>query len=69
MIYEADIFKEKGFERKECVECGRNFWTLDPERETCGDTPCDDYTFIEDPPIKDDYTLPEMEEEFLSFFE
>jgi len=68
-IYEVGLFEENDFYRKECVSCGRNFWTLDPERDTCGDTPCDEYTFIDNPPIDKDYTRSEMEEEFLSFFE
>ncbi len=68
-IYEVELFEENDFYRKECVSCGRNFWTLDPDRETCGDTPCDEYSFIGDPPIDKDYTRSEMEEEFLSFFE
>lgn len=68
-IYEVEIFQERGFQRKECESCGRNFWTLDQDRRTCGDTPCDDYTFIDDPPIEKEYTHSEMEDEFLSFFE
>lgn len=68
-IYEVEIFQEQGFQRKECESCGRNFWTLDPDRRTCGDTPCDEYTFIDDPPIDKEYTHSEMENEFLSFFE
>lgn len=38
--YEVSLFKEKGFVRKQCKICGTNFWTLDPDRETCGDTRC-----------------------------
>lgn len=68
-IYNVELFEERDFYKKECVECGRTFWTLDPNRKTCGDTPCDEYTFLEDPPIPKDYTHSEMEEEFLSFFE
>ncbi len=68
-IYEVELFQENDFYRKECVECGRKFWTLDPDRTTCGDTPCDEYTFIDNPPIGKDYTRSEMEDEFLSFFE
>ncbi|KXA96878.1 hypothetical protein AKJ37_04200 [candidate division MSBL1 archaeon SCGC-AAA259I09] len=68
-IYEVDLFKEKDFLRKKCEECGRVFWTLDPDRKTCGDTPCDEYNFIGNPPIEKNYTLPEMEKKFLSFFE
>ncbi|KXA90503.1 hypothetical protein AKJ57_04110 [candidate division MSBL1 archaeon SCGC-AAA259A05] len=68
-IYEVGLFEREDFQRKKCSCCGRIFWTLDPERKTCGDTPCDEYTFIGDPPIGNEYTLPEMEEEFLNFFE
>lgn len=68
-IYEVELFQEEEFHRKECKKCERTFWTLDPDRTTCGDTPCDEYTFIEDPPIGKDYTRSEMENEFLSFFE
>ena len=49
-IYEVKLFEREGFERKQCKGCGRTFWTLDPERELCGDTPCVEYTFIGRPP-------------------
>ncbi|MGQ9787913.1 MAG: alanine--tRNA ligase [Candidatus Hadarchaeaceae archaeon] len=68
-IYRVKLFKREGFERKKCPRCGRLFWTLDSERETCGDTPCDEYSFIGDPPTVRKYTLAEMEGAFLKFFE
>ncbi len=68
-IYKVKLFEKEGFYRKECENCGRAFWTLDHGRVTCGDTPCDEYSFIGNPPIKDNYTHSEMEQEFLSFFE
>lgn len=68
-VYEAELFRERDFLKKKCVDCGRTFWTLDPERKTCGDTPCDEYSFIDNPPISKEYNRTEMEEEFLSFFE
>ncbi|KXB02251.1 hypothetical protein AKJ45_01565 [candidate division MSBL1 archaeon SCGC-AAA261F19] len=68
-IYKVALFEEEGFQRKKCSQCGRMFWTLDLDRETCGDTPCDEYTFMGDPPIKREYTPVEMGEEFLNFFE
>ena len=67
-IYQVALFKEKGFERRRCIACGRTFWTLDSERKTCGDTPCDEYTFIGSSPIPKRYTLPKMEKAFLKFF-
>ena len=45
--YEVELFKEKGFIRKTCKVCGSSFWTLDPDREVCGDTKCvGSYEFI-----------------------
>ncbi len=45
--YKVELFKEKGHVRKQCVSCGKMFWTLDPDRETCGDTSCEGgYHFI-----------------------
>lgn len=68
-IYQVELFEEEGFVRKQCPSCGRTYWTLDPERKTCGDTPCVEYTFIGNPPSKRSYSLPEMERMFLKFFE
>lgn len=46
--YEVEFFRERGFIRKKCKICGGFFWTLDPERETCGDVECEEkYRFIE----------------------
>ncbi|WP_297071058.1 alanine--tRNA ligase [Thermococcus sp.] len=63
------MFEEEGWIRKQCPKCGRFFWTLDPNRKTCGDPPCDEYSFIGKPGIPRKYTLDEMREAFLSFFE
>jgi alanyl-tRNA synthetase len=68
-IYRVALFKREGFERKKCTSCGRTFWTLDPQRKTCGDTPCDEYTFIGRPPTRGKYQLAKMERAFLKFFE
>ncbi len=67
--YELEFFKENGFVRKQCVKCGRFFWTVDPDRTVCGDSPCVEYEFIGNPPTRRRYTIAEMREEFLSFFE
>lgn len=60
---------ENGFEKKKCIKCGALFWTKDKYRNTCGEAPCDPYSFLNNPPTKRKYTLEEMREEFLSFFE
>ncbi|MFP4632090.1 MAG: alanine--tRNA ligase [Halobacteriales archaeon] len=67
--YHLDYFEENGFHRKECPECDRGFWTRDESREVCGEPPCGEYTFIGDPAFDDEYTVDEMREEFLSYFE
>ncbi len=67
--YRLEYFEEEGFERKACSECGAHFWTRDHDRETCGEPPCAEYDFIENPGFDREYTLEEMREAFLSFFE
>ena len=67
--YRLDYFEEEGFDRKECPSCGAHFWTRDPDRELCGEPPCAEYGFIDDPGLPEAYSLTEMREAFLSFFE
>ncbi|MFA9515756.1 alanine--tRNA ligase [Halopenitus sp. H-Gu1] len=67
--YRLDYFEEEGFHRRECASCGVHFWTRDADRELCGEPPCEDYSFIGDPGFDEPYTLEEMREAFLSFFE
>ncbi len=66
--YRLDYFDEAGFHRQECSSCGDMFWSR-TERDTCGEPPCAEYGFIDDPGFDDEYTLEEMREVFLSFFE
>ena len=66
--YRLDYFAENGFERQTCSSCGAHFWSR-TERETCGEPPCEDYGFIDDPGFDESYSLVEMREAFLSFFE
>lgn len=60
---------ENGFVRKKCPSCGKYFWTADESREVCGDPPCGTYTFIGSPVFNRKFTLSEMREFYLSFFE
>ncbi|MFB6137302.1 MAG: alanine--tRNA ligase [Halobacteriaceae archaeon] len=66
--YRLEYFEEAGFVRQECSECGARFWAPG-ERATCGEPPCADYGFIDDPGFAESYGLAEMREAFLSFFE
>lgn len=48
--YPHDTMKELGFTRKAC-QCGNNFWTLQPNKTTCGEPSCEGgYSFIDNPP-------------------
>ncbi len=67
--YRLDYFSREGFERKECSGCGAYFWTRDYDRVTCGEPPCENYGFIDNPGFSEEYSLEEMRERFLSFFE
>ncbi|RQW77885.1 MAG: alanine--tRNA ligase, partial [Methanothrix sp.] len=67
--YRLDFFVDEGFQRKKCEKCGKFFWTRDGARKTCGDPPCDPYTFIGSPIFKREHSLDEMREHYLNFFQ
>lgn len=70
--YALPFFKEEGFSRKLCPQCGEYFWTQNADLETCGEAGSDEcgfYTFIGNPATKRKFSLPEMREAFLGFFE
>ncbi len=58
---------DRGYVRKKCPKCGEYFWTLDPGRETCGEAPCEPYSFVGK--RMRDTSLEEVREGFLSFME
>lgn len=66
--YELEFFTSNGFQRKQCKGCRRFFWTLG-NRDTCGEAPCVEYTFIGNPLFKEKMNVHEMRESFLSFLE
>lgn len=66
--YRIPFFLEEGFTRRQCPVCGEFFWTQNPDQNVCGDAPCQDYTFITDPPTRRPFSVGEMREAFLSFF-
>ncbi|MEM2931503.1 MAG: alanine--tRNA ligase [Nitrososphaerota archaeon] len=67
--YSLDFLKDKGFVRARCRVCGEFFWSVDKDREVCGEAPCEAYSFIGKPPTTKKYTLEEMRDSFLGFFE
>lgn len=67
--WKVKLFEDLGFERKVCPKCGKGFWTLDPDRETCPDPACgEEYGFIGHPITKKRYDYIEMWKEFEKFF-
>jgi alanyl-tRNA synthetase len=66
--YELEFFKSNGFQRRQCKSCGKFYWTLG-ENDTCGESPCVEYTFIGKPLLKERQSVHEMRESFLSFLE
>ncbi|MDD1767658.1 MAG: alanine--tRNA ligase, partial [Methanomassiliicoccales archaeon] len=66
--YQLKYFLNNGFTRKQCPKCERYFWSLG-DWDTCGEPPCEEYTFIGASPMKESLGLHEMREVYLSFFE
>ena len=67
------VFHENGYVRKQCRVTSLWFWTADPDRDTCGDTEEDEYTFIGAPLIagfdqRGKALKDAMREAFLGFF-
>ena len=70
--YSLPFFKQTGYVRKLCPKCKEYYWTQNPAQETCGEATsegCSYYTFIGKPATGRSYSLQEMREAFLSFFE
>jgi alanyl-tRNA synthetase len=67
--FAVPFFKENGFSRKKCETCGTHYWTQVAESKNCGDAPCQEYTFIGNPPTRGSHDLNETRKLFLSFFE
>lgn len=66
--FQLAFFIDNHFTRKQCSKCGRHFWSLG-DWDTCGEPPCEEYTFIGRSPMNRSLSLHEMREEYLSFFE
>lgn len=66
---DLQFFHKNGFMRKKCSSCGAHYWTLDKDSKLCGDQPCVEFSFIGKPVGKKPFSLSEVRESFLSFFE
>ena len=71
---DLSVFHDNGYQRKQCRVTDLWFWTCDADRDTCGDTEEDEYTFIGAPLIggfdeRGKALKDAMREAFLGFFE
>jgi alanyl-tRNA synthetase len=67
--FAVPFFRENGYVRKQCESCKSHFWTQKPDEKFCGDSPCVQYSFIGKSPARKAYSVHDMRELFLSFFE
>lgn len=66
--FDLSFFKDNNFHRRICPKCDRAFWTQG-DWETCGEPPCEEYTFIGNSPMSKPMDVHQMREAYLSFFE
>lgn len=68
-FFAVETIKDEGFERYQCSNCERYFWST-TERDVCGEPSCDSgYTFINDPPTEKTFSFETAWNEFSSFME
>jgi alanyl-tRNA synthetase len=68
-MLDLKFFHDNGYQRKTCPTCKEPFWTVDAKRTLCGDSNCEEYSFLGHPLTKKPLTVAQMREAFLSFFE
>jgi len=66
--YRVKLFDELGFFRKECPDCHGFFWTMDQNRITCPEPPCQKYEFLGNPPTSKRFNYLEAWRQVESFF-
>ncbi len=64
----VEIFEKLGYKLQKCKTCGQEFYSQ-IDRDTCGDAPCDEYSFIGNPATDKPYTLYEIQKVFREFLE
>jgi alanyl-tRNA synthetase len=68
--YATDVLRKYGFTRKKCTTCGLFFWTVEPDREVCGDSACSGgFRLFENNPCKRSLSYIEVWQEFSKMFE
>ncbi|MCJ7429513.1 MAG: alanine--tRNA ligase-related protein, partial [Candidatus Nanohaloarchaeota archaeon QJJ-5] len=68
-FFAVDAIKDEGFDRYQCSNCDRYFWST-TERDVCGEPSCDSgYTFINDPPTDKTFSFETAWTAFSAFME
>ena len=62
------FFTNNDFIRKKCKLCGDFFWTLNKDVDICGDKPCRDFSFINNPLGKKKLSIRDVRNHFLDYF-
>ncbi|BAJ50021.1 alanyl-tRNA synthetase [Candidatus Caldarchaeum subterraneum] len=66
--YRFEFFLQNGFVRSRCRVCGEFFWSLDPGRDVCGESPCVEYSFLEKKYCSKPLSVREARQSFIEFF-
>ncbi|MEM1947304.1 MAG: alanine--tRNA ligase [Candidatus Caldarchaeum sp.] len=66
--YRLDFFLNNSFTRNQCPVCGEFFWTLNQDAETCGESPCVAYSFLEKRLSKVVLSVSDARKAFIDFF-
>ena len=67
--FDLPFFRDHDFRQYTCPSCGELYWSQDPDQKNCGDAPCQEYTFLDSRFTDRPYSIDEMREAFLGFFE
>ncbi len=67
-FFPVETIRSEGFQRGNCDSCGTTFWSVDQEREVCGEPDCSGgYTFIGDSPTDKTFDVVSAWEAWSSF--
>lgn len=63
------FFHDNGYQRRICPTCRDPFWTTDAARTVCGDSNCEEYSFLGKPLTSKPLSVAQMREAFQAFFQ
>lgn len=67
--YPTKVLEEEGFTRNVCKSCNKPFWSIDPNREICGEPSCaGGFSFIGNTPAKNSLSYIEVWLKFSEMF-